>query len=207
MGDGNLRKPDLFGDLGRPRFVVVIAIAVHEDDGHRANTKAVGIRQVTRQSLFIERLKLLALGAQALVGLDDALIDLAGQDDVAGENVGPVLIADSQSVGEAPGDDENRAVAGALEQRVGGHRGAHLDRIDAGRRDRLISPQAEQVANALQGRVVVMLGILRQQFMGDQPAVGPPGDDVRKGPAAIDPELPALRGWGRGGHGPVFSSL
>jgi len=39
--------------------------------------------------------------------------------------------------------------------------------------------------------ILIEIGIVRQQFMGQQPPIGPPGDDVGKGTAPVDPELPA----------------
>ncbi len=72
-----------------------------------------------------------AVGAHALVDLDDALVEHVGLDDMAGEDLRPRLVADAQRVAEALGDDEERALALALEQRIGGDRGAHLHRADA----------------------------------------------------------------------------
>ena len=57
-------------------------------------------------------------------------------------------------------------------------------------RDRLAGLQAQQVADAGDGRVAVLLGVFRQQLVRDQRAVGPLGDDVGEGAAAVDPELP-----------------
>ena len=94
-----------------------------------------------------------AVGAHALVDFGDALVQHVGLDDVAGENLRPRLVADLQRVAETFGDQQQRAVALALEQRVGGDRRAHLHRADAARRDRLAGFQAEQVADALHGGV------------------------------------------------------
>src|SRR3546814_10455870 len=83
------------------------------------------------------------------------------------------------------------AVPFALQQGVGRHRGAHLDRLDSARRQRLALLQAEEAADALHGSILVLLGVLRQQLMGDQRAVGLARHDVSEGAAAVDPELPA----------------
>ena len=53
MRDGYLGEADLFGNPGRPRLVIVIAVAVHEDDGRRADAVAVGRRQVARQTFLV----------------------------------------------------------------------------------------------------------------------------------------------------------
>jgi hypothetical protein len=46
------------------------------------------------------------------------------------------------------------------------------------------------VADAGHGGVEVVLGILGQQLVGDEGAVGAARHDVGKGAAAVDPELP-----------------
>ena len=85
-----------------------------------------------------------------------------------------------------------RALALALEQRVGRDRGAHLHRADQAGGNRLAGGQAEEIADALHGGVAIGLRILRQQLMGNQRAVGPPPDHVGEGAAAIDPEIPIV---------------
>ena len=134
-----------------------------------------------------------AVGAHALVDLGDALVEHVRLDDVAGEDLRPRLVADLERVAETLGDQQQRAVALALEQRVGGDRRAHLHRADAAGRDRLAGLQAEQVADALHGGVGIGLRIFRQQLVRHQRAVRPPPDHVGEGAAAVDPEVPELR--------------
>ena len=50
---------------------------------------------------------------------------------------------------------------------------------------------AQQVADAGDRGVAVLLGILREQLVGDERAVGLARDDVGERAAAVDPELPA----------------
>src|SRR4029077_15609606 len=102
-----------------------------------------------------------AVGAHALVDLDDALVESLRLDDVSRKNLGARLIADFQRVAKAPGGDEQRALALALQERVGRDRGAHLDRPDAALRDRLARDEAEEIANALDRGVAVGLRIVR----------------------------------------------
>ena len=64
------------------------------------------LRDPARTAPAIGRPQHLALGGHALVDLDDALVELFRQDDVAGEELRPVLVADAQRVGEALGDDQ-----------------------------------------------------------------------------------------------------
>ena len=194
----DLRKSDLGGDLGGPRLVVVIAVAVHEDDRRRADAVCIGGLEPAAQRVRVERLEHLAVGAHAFVRLDHALVDRLGQHDAAGEDVGPVLVADAERVGEAAGDHQHGALALALEQRVGRHRGAHLDHLDRVAGQGRVGVEPEHVADALERGVVVMPGVLREELVGDELARGPARDDVGKRPAAVDPELPA--GGGGCGH-------
>jgi hypothetical protein len=100
--------------------------------------------------------------AFALVDLGDALVEHVGLDDLARENLRPRLVADLERVAETACDQQQHPVALALEQRVGGNRGAHLDRADLARRDRLVGGEPEQVADALHRGVGIGLRVLRQ---------------------------------------------
>jgi hypothetical protein len=131
-----------------------------------------------------------AVGAHPLVHLDDALEQHLGLDDVLGEDLRPVLVADAQRVTEAFRGHQQRAVALALQQRIGGDRGAHFHGADAARRDRLALLQAEQVADALHGGIAIAFRILRQQLVRGERAVWAPSDHVRESAAAVDPEVP-----------------
>src|SRR5262249_53267662 len=137
-----------------------------------------------------------AVGAHALGNLERALVEHLGLDDMARENLWPRLVADAQRVAEALGDDKERALAGALQERIGGDRGAHLHRADEAFGDRFIvsEPRStpKRLANALAGGVAIGLRVLGEKLMCDQRAVRPPPDDVGEGAAAIDPELPSL---------------
>ena len=52
--------------------------------------------------LDVEQLLHGAVGAHALVDLDDALVELLGKDDLLGEDVRPRLIGDAQAHRENP---------------------------------------------------------------------------------------------------------
>ena len=56
--------------------------------------------------------------------------------------------------------------------------------------DRVVDAEAQDLADAGQRRVLVLLGVLREQLVGDQAAVGRAGDDVGEGAPAVDPEFP-----------------
>src|SRR6267143_632064 len=113
------------------------------------------------------------------------------QHDVPVEEPRAVLVGDAQRIAEAARDEQHGAFALALEQRVGGDGGAHLYRVDLARWYRLSFIQIKDPADAGEGRIRVASGILGQQLVGGDRAVGPAGNDVGERSAAIYPELPA----------------
>ncbi len=203
MARGHLRKSELAGERRDALLVRRIAVGVHEYD--RDGRDPVGVRPLERGAGFGEIGLALdrAVGAHPLVDLDDALVENIGLDDVAGKNLRARLISDFQRVAKAPGGDEQRALALALQQRIGRDRGAHLDRADAVPRDRLARGEPQKIADTLDGGVAIGLRIVREQLVGDERAVRPTADHVGERAAAVDPELPALI---FGGHRPLRSS-
>src|SRR5262249_51417044 len=83
----------------------------------------------------------------ALIHLDHALVEHLRLDDVAGENFRPRLIADLEGIAKTLGDEQERALALALEQRIGRDRGAHLHRADDPLRDGFARLCADEIAN------------------------------------------------------------
>src|SRR4029077_20074886 len=90
-----------------------------------------------------------AVSAHALVNFRQALIEHLGLDDVEGKYFRARLVTDLERVTEAPGDQQERSFALALEQGVGCDCRAHLHSADTAGRDLFASPQSEQIANAL----------------------------------------------------------
>ena len=103
-----------------------------------------------------------------------------------------LLIADAKCITKALGSDEQSRLTLALQQGIGSHGGAHLHALDERGGDGLTRAQTQQMANARYGRVPVLLGVLAEQFVGDQHTVWPLADDVGEGAAAVDPKLPAV---------------
>ena len=151
-----------------PLFVVAVAVGVHQNDGDGVDAVKLRAKKLGAHRVEIERALHGAVGAHPLVNLDDALVQHVGLDDVLGEDFRPRLIADAQRVAKALGDEQQGAVALALQQRVGGDRSAHLDRGNALARDRLAGLESEQVSDAVHRGVPIGFGIFRQQLVGDE---------------------------------------
>jgi hypothetical protein len=195
--DADLRESHLARQRGRGLLVRGEAVAVHEDHCAGADARVERDLQLGAQRRQVERLQHLALRVDPLLRLDHPLVQQLRQHDMAFEQLRPGLVGDAQRVAEATCGDQQRAVALALEQRVGGHRGAHLHALDPIRRDGFTGAQAEQTTDALNRGIAVLLGVLGQQLQRLQLTFGRAADDVGEGTAAVDPELPAGEGrWG-----------
>ncbi len=134
----DLAETDVSGQRLDALFVFGIAIAVQAEDGNRADAVAVGLLQARPQIIEVERGDQPAIGADALGDLFDPLIEHLRQADLALEQLRAGLVADAQHVAKAARHDQQHAVALAFEQGVGGHRGAHLHRLDRGTRQRCV---------------------------------------------------------------------
>ena len=77
------------------------AIAVGEDDSHGAQTLGVGLAQCAPRRPQVQRPHDPAGGFEALWYLGDLRIEELGQDNLAREDVGALLVADAQQVGKA----------------------------------------------------------------------------------------------------------
>ena len=186
VADRDLGEADLARDGRDPRLVVGEAEAVQQHDGDGAEAFVERRLQARPRGGLVQRPQHGPLDTHPLVDLDDAVVEGFRLDDVALEQLGPRLVADPQGVGVARRDRQHRRLALALEERVGGHRGAHLHRVDSG-------ALGQQRPDARHGGVGIVLGIFRQQLVGDQRAVRPPRHDVGERTAAVDPEFPAAR--------------
>ena len=124
------------------------------------------------------------------MGFNDCCVQEFRQLDVAVKNAGAVLVGNAQRIAKAFGGDQQRGLALALQQGVGGHGGAHLDAFHTVGGDGLAFFQAQQVAYAGHRSVFVLLGVFAEQFVGDQGAVGAFAHHVGKCAAAVNPELP-----------------
>lgn len=194
VADRHLRKAHLARELRHALLVLGIAIGVHEYDRDSLDAIVECLRQRVADIHEIGLQLNGTVGARALGDLDDALEQHLGLDDVFRKNLRTRLVADAKRVAETLGRDEERAVALALEQRIGRNCGAHLHGTDMARRNRFALLQPKQIADALHRGVAVGLRILGKQFVGNERAIGLAADDVGEGAATIDPEIPGLSG-------------
>ncbi len=197
----HLGEADTLRELGQAPLVVGPFPAVHQGDRHGADAVAARGFQRRAGAVEVERLDFRAVDPHAPADLGDALVQQRRQGDGEVEQAGAGLVADAQRVGEAAVDEQQRALALALQQRVGGDRRAHLDGVDGARRDRLGRPEAQHRPDARHGGVGVAARVLAQQLVGGERAVRRPRHHVREGAAPVDPELPAGRRGVGVGHG------
>ena len=186
----HLGKTQLARQLCRLHLVRGVTVTMHEHDGHTAQTAPMGGLQLCRQVRHIQGLQHLTMRTHALLRLDHLGVEQLGQHNVPVKQARSVLVGDAQGIAKALGGDQQGRLALALEQRIGGHGGAHLHARHQRGGDGLVGLQAQQMPNARHRRVAVVLGVVAEQFMGDQGAIGSLAHDVGEGAASIDPELP-----------------
>ncbi|MNI44137.1 hypothetical protein D3C73_984950 [compost metagenome] len=114
MADRDLAEADLARDLGQASLVIDEAPAVDQNDGHGAEARRMGRFQISPRLRLVQRTIDGAVGGQALVDLDHAVVKLIVQADVAREQLGPGLPADPQGVAEPGGDRQHGRLTLAL---------------------------------------------------------------------------------------------
>ena len=127
-----------------------------------------------------------------LLRFDNSAVQQLGQLDIAVKNTRTVLVGNAQRIPKAARGHQQRGLALALQQRVGGHRCAHLDAGHLLWIHGLTRLQAQQVPDAGDRRVAVLLRVLAQQFVRDQTAIGALAHHIGECAAPVDPELPAV---------------
>ena len=165
---GDLRKALGPRQCRHPRFVIRMPVPVHEDDCDRRVPFLAHPPQVGADLVLVKGHEDLAAGADALIDFDHFAVQHFRQDDMPVENARPVLVGDAQRIAKAARD--------GLDVR-GGNRRARR--------------HAQQLADALDRGVCIAIGVIRQELVREQGAVGAARDNVGKRAAAIYPELPA----------------
>ena len=108
-------------------LVFGMAVAVHENDGARCDTRLAHTLQVFQKIVLIERYEDVTIYGDSLVCFYDAFVKRRRQFYLQGKNIRSALVADAQGVCETTGGDKYRPFALALQQRISGHRCAKLD--------------------------------------------------------------------------------
>ena len=130
------------------------------------------------------------VGPHALRHLDHARIEHRWLLNLPREDLGPRLIADLERVAETLAHQQQKRIAFALEQRVGGDGRAHPHAGDGMRWQWAPARRPDDVGDTGNSRIRIGLRVLRQQLVGNQPAVRRARHDVGESAAAIDEELP-----------------
>ena len=185
VADADLRKAHIAGDGGQPRLVAAVLPAMHQHDGERIEALVAQIREGRARRVFIDRAQHRAVGRDPLVDLDHPRRELFGQHDMAREDIWPRLRADPQGIGKAAGDSQRQPLALALQQRIGGDRGA-----DPQFGNRPLTMARHQPPHRLARGIGIEAGVLGQQLFSHQPPVRRGGDHIGEGAAAIDREPP-----------------
>ena len=191
MRHGNLREAHFPRRALRTQFVFHVAIAVQKHDGTGTHAIFVGGLQSGSKRGLVQRLDDLAACSDAFRRLEHPLVQQLGKHDAPVEQSRPRLSRDPQRVAETARDDQQRALALALQQRIRGDGRAHLHAGHALCRDQFAGLELEQPTDALNRGIRILRRVLRQQLVRVQLAVRRTSDDVGKRAAPIDPELPA----------------
>ena len=191
MRAADLRESELGRDTCGRALVRRVAVTMHENDGDATQTSGIVRQHLFPQQCLIQRLQQLAPRTDPLVCFHHRAVQQLGQHDVAVEQARSVLVRNPQRVTKATRGHQQRGLPLALQQSVGGHRGAHLHTRHLRGRDRLARQQAQQMPYARHRGIAVLLRVVAEQLVRYQCAVRPLADHVGKGTATVDPELPA----------------
>ena len=198
MGEGHRAEAETLEPGAELLLVGRLHTAVQQR--HRAAAVAVGagLAQLRSQGVIApQRLQLLAIGRQPPLHLEHPHRQGLGALDRQREDVGAVLIADLQQIGEAAVDQQQHRRAVVLEQGIGGHGGAEPHLLHQPRGNRRAGGQAQQAGDGGHRRITGALGLLREHLAHPQLTLGIGGHHIGEGAAAIDPEPPALARWRR----------
>ena len=201
MRHRDLGIADVAGDFGQAGFVRGIAIGVHQHNRHGPQPAIEGRLQREPRIRLVEWPHHAAIGRHAFIDLDHLPIKHLGQDDVTVKEAGPSLVADPWRIGKAACHHQQQRLALALEQRVGGHGCAHLDRFDLVGRYRIAHRHAKQAPDTGNRGIGIVLRVVGQELGADQRAIGTTTDHIGESAATIDPELPAALRRRSGGDG------
>ena len=96
-----MSEADRAGEFSRLSFVVRVAVAVQEYDGHGANAGVVSVFQRRASAGGLEGNQDFPVGRNPLAHFRHPFVQQFRQHDLTGEQLGPVLITDTQGVAKA----------------------------------------------------------------------------------------------------------
>ena len=170
------------------------AVGVQQGHGDAAEPIGTRLMQLLGQSpIALQRLQLRAIRRQAATNLQHPPGQGLRPPDLQGKQIGPVLIADGQQIGEAAVEQQQRRPALALQQRICGHGGAqaHLGDQPGGNRLSGAGIEPQEPADRPHRRIPRNARLHRQQLAHQQPSLRTARHQVGEGASAIDPEAPA----------------
>ena len=164
---------------------------MHHQNGNRTQTFLIGCAQSIPRPGLIQGFQLRAIHRHAATDFNGAFMQQFRQAHIKIEQAGPRLIADTQQISKATIDQQQHTFTLAFQKRIGGDRGAHFHRLNQPGRNRRAGGKTQALANAGNGGVLVAFRVFRQQFQCGKPPGRIARDDIGKGAAAINPELPS----------------
>ena len=140
-------------------FVLLISVAMHENDGNSPEAFVPSGLQAILRVAFLKRDDHISPCTDAFLDFHDLGVQQLRQFDVPIKNARSILVADTQLIAKALGDEEYRRRAFSLEQGIGGDGSAHLHRFDLFNRDGRAFWHVEKMTNSCDCSVTILLGV------------------------------------------------
>ena len=128
------------------------------------------------------------LGGKALTATELAAVAAVTKQTISSHLA---MLTDAQLIAKAFRNEKCCRLALAFEQGVRRDSRSHLYGFDLPDRDGHAFRQREEMTNPRDCRILILLGVLREELVCQQCAIRLFGDDIGKRATAVDPELPA----------------
>jgi hypothetical protein len=186
VGERDPLEADLARQRGHGQLVFRRGGGVEQRHGQRLDPLCAQPLEVAAERMAREAHAARAIGGDTCGELDDALVERLRPHDVELEQLGAGLVTDTQQVPEALRDDQRSARPTALQQGVGGQRGAHAHVTGRNGRAR---GELQQLADDVERRTV------RGQLLrnAERAAVWITRDSVTERAAAV--EVDRMETW------------
>ena len=159
MRNRYLREADSSRHFSDKCFVLLVTVAMHEDDGNCPEAFVPGGLEAILGVALVKRDDDLSSCADAFLDFHDLGVQQRGQLDMPIKNTRSILVADAQLIAKALGDEQYRRRAFAFEQGIGGDSRAHLHRFDLFNRDGRTFWHVEKMTNSGDRSVAILLGV------------------------------------------------